>query len=442
MSIAIGGVSAEVTSRRFLAIAAPATLAQMTTPLLGLVATGAIGRLGDAVLLGAVAVGALLFDFLFWVFGSLRMGTAGLTAQALGRRDPVEVRAALIRAVLISFAIGLTLIIIHIPLAKLAFTLMGTSPAVTGAAGLYFSIRIFAAPFAIANFAVLGWLVGIARTDIGLGLQILIAVANAALTALLVLYWDFGIAGAAASNLLAEVAGTLAGLASARRLLGHGWRVPLPTVLDRRRLIETVAVNTDIMLRTGLLMFVLLFFASQGARHDDVTLAANAVLFNIVMVACFFLDGFSTAAEQICGQSVGARDRPGFMRAVRMVRFWGFGFAVPATMLLTLEGGRVIDLLAANEQVREFARTFLPMAALTPTLGVAAFSYDGIYAGSTWSRDMRNLMVLAVGLFFAVWAATLSFGNTGLWSAYLSFMAGRGLFQAWRMPALVRRTFG
>ena len=350
-------------------------------------------------------------------------------------------RAALIRAVLISFAIGLVLIAVHVPVAHFAFTLMGTSAAVSAAAGLYFSIRIFAAPFAIGNFAILGWLVGVARTDIGLGLQILIALTNAALTFLLVLHWDFGIAGAAVANLSAEMIGTLAGLAAARRLLGRGWRVPLPTVLDRHRLVETLAVNSDIMIRTGLLMFVLLFFASQGARHDDVTLAANAVLFNIVMVACFFLDGFSTAAEQICGQSVGARDRLGFMRAVRMVLFWGFGFAVPATLLLVLEGGRVIDLLAANEQVREFARAFLPMAALTPTLGVAAFSYDGIYSGSTWSRDMRNLMLPAVGLFFAVWAATLSLGNTGLWYAYLSFMAGRGLFQAWRMPALVRRTF-
>lgn len=441
MSIAIGAEGASVTHRRFLAIALPATLAQMTTPLLGLVATGAIGRLGDAVLLGAVAVGALLFDFLFWVFGSLRMGTAGLTAQALGRNDPTEVRAALIRAVLISFAIGLVLVAVHVPVAHLAFTLMGTSAAVTAAAGLYFSIRILSAPFAIANFSVLGWLVGVARTDIGLGLQILIAIANGGLTLLLVLHWDFGVAGAALANLLAEVIGTVAGLTAARRLLGRGWRVPMPIVLDRSRVIETVAVNSDIMVRTGLLMLVLLFFAAQGARHDDVTLAANAVLYNIVMVTAFFLDGFSTAAEQICGQSVGARDRPGFMRAVRMVLMWGFGFAVPASLLLVLGGGAVIDLLAANEQVREVARAFLPMAALTPILGVAAFSYDGIYSGATWSRDMRNLMLPAVALFFVVWAATLSFGNTGLWCAYLSFMAGRGLFQAWRMPALVRRTF-
>jgi MATE family multidrug resistance protein len=441
MSIAIGADAATVTHRRFLAIALPATLAQMTTPLLGLVATGAIGRLGDAVLLGAVAVGALLFDFLFWVCGSLRMGTAGLTAQALGRNDPIEVRAALIRAVLISFAIGLVLVAVHVPVAHIAFTLMGTSAAVSTAAGLYFSIRILSAPFAIANFSVLGWLVGIARTDIGLGLQVLIALANGGLTLLLVLYWDFGVAGAALANLLAEVIGTVAGLAIARRLLGRDWRVPRLIVLDRSRVIETVSVNSDIMVRTGLLMFVLLFFAAQGARHDDVTLAANAVLYNVVMVTAFFLDGFSTAAEQICGQSVGARDRPSFMRAVRMVLMWGFGFAVPSSLLLMLEGGRLIDLLAANEQVREVARTFLPMAALTPIFGVAAFAYDGIYSGATWSRDMRNLMLPAVTLFFVVWAATLSFGNTGLWCAYLSFMAGRGLFQAWRMPALVRRTF-
>ncbi|MCB4770642.1 MATE family efflux transporter [Ancylobacter sp. Lp-2] len=431
----------EVTHRRFLAIALPATLAQMTTPLLGLVATAAVGRLGDAVLLGAVAVGALLFDFLFWVFGSLRMGTAGLTAQALGRGDALEVRATLARALVLCATIGLVIILAHVPVGALAFRLMGTSEAVTTAAAVYFSIRVFSAPFAIGNFVLLGWLVGIARTDIGLGLQVLIAGINAALTLLLVLHWDYGIAGAALANVAAEVAGTVAGLAAARRLIGPGWRLPLATLFDRARLVETIGVNGDIMIRTGLLMLVLLFFTAQGARADDVTLAANAVLYNMVMVTAFFLDGFSTAAEQICGQSVGARDRAGFRRSVGMVLFWGFGFAVPATLALLLGGGAVIDALTSNPEVREAARAYLPLAALTPVMGVAAFAYDGIYAGSTWSRDMRNLMFGAALMFFAAWWISRPFGNTGLWCAYLAFMAGRGMLQAWRVPALIRRTF-
>nr|WP_281493643.1 MATE family efflux transporter [Ancylobacter koreensis] len=419
----------------------PATLAQMTTPVLGLVATGAIGRLGDAALLGAVAVGALLFDFVFWVFGSIRMGTAGLTAQALGRGDSVELRAVLLRSLLIALVVGLALIVLHLPLSHLAFLAMGASESVHEAAALYFAVRILSAPFAIGNFALLGWLVGIARTDIGLGLQILIAAVNAVATLLLVLHWDFGIAGAAAANVLAEVVGTLAGLGAAARLIGRDWRLPWRVVLDRARLFETVAVNGDIMIRTALIMSVLLFFTAQGARHDDVTLAANAVLYNIVMVTAFFLDGFSTAAEQICGQSIGAKDRAGFRRAVRLVLLWGFGFAAPATGLLIVGGGALIDLLAANEQVRGVGRAFLPLAALTPLLGVAAFAYDGIYAGSTWARDMRNLMFPAVALFFLVWWLTLPLGNEGLWIAYLAFMAGRGVFLALRLPALERRSF-
>lgn len=431
----------EVTSRRFLAIALPATLAQMTTPLLGLVATGAIGRLGDAVLLGAVAVGALLFDFVFWVFGSLRAGTAGLTAQALGRGEMVELRAVLYRALLITLGIGLALIVLSVPFSQAAFTLMGTGEGVHEAAALYFSVRILSAPFAIGNFVLLGWLIGIARTDIGLGLQILIAVVNAGMTVLLVLYWDFGIAGAALANVLAEISGTIFGLAAAARLMGANWRVPWRIVLDRKRMIETAAVNSDIMIRTGLLMAVLVFFTAQGARADDVTLAANAVLYNIVMVTAFFLDGFATAAEQVCGQSVGARDHAGFRRAVRMTLAWGFGFAAPATLALMLMGGAFIDVLATNPDVRAVGREFLPLAALTPLVGVAAFAYDGIYTGSTWARDMRNMMLPAVALYFLVWWLTLPLGNTGLWLAYLAFMAGRGLFQALRMPTLERRTF-
>ncbi|MCS0495463.1 MATE family efflux transporter [Ancylobacter sp. MQZ15Z-1] len=440
MNIGAGG-RVEVTSRRFLAIALPATLAQMTTPLLGLVATGAIGRLGDAVLLGAVAVGALLFDFTFWIFGSLRMGTAGLTAQALGRGEVVELRAVLVRALIIAAAIGLVLIALQFPIGHAAFSLMGASEGVHAAAALYFSIRIFSAPFAIANFALLGWFVGVARTDIGLGLQFLIAAVNALATAALVLHWDFGVAGAALANVLAETAGTLAGLVAAARLVGRDWRVPWRAVLDRARLVETVAVNSDIMVRTGLLMAVLMFFTTQGARTGDVTLAANAVLYNMVMVSAFFLDGFATAAEQVCGQSIGARDRPGFRRAVRLTLAWGFGFAAPATLAMLLGGGALIDLLTANGQVRLVGREFLPLAALTPLIGVAAFAYDGIYAGSAWARDMRNMMLPAVVLFFAVWWFAQPLGNGGLWFAYLAFMGGRGLFLAWRMPALERRSF-
>lgn len=431
----------EVTSRRFLAIALPATLAQMTTPLLGLVATGAIGRVGDATLLGAVAVGALLFDFAFWIFGSLRMGTAGLTAQALGRGETSEVGAVLLRALLIALGIGLMLIVLHVPISWAAFSLMGASEGVHDAAALYFSIRIFSAPLAIGNFAVLGWLIGLARTDIGLALQILIATVNAVATALLVLYWDFGIAGAAVANLIAETTGTLFGLAAASRLLRGSAPFTLARILDRQRIVETIGVNGDIMIRTGLLMAVLLFFTAQGARADEVTLAANAVLYNMVMVTAYFLDGFATAAEQVCGQSVGARDHPGFRRAVRLTLLWGFGFATPATLGLLFGGGWVIDLLAANEQVRAAGREFLWLAALTPLIGVAAFAYDGIYAGSTWSRDMRNLMLPAVAMYFIVWWFTLPLANVGLWLAYLSFMGGRGIFQAWRMPALERRTF-
>jgi len=303
-------------------------------------------------------------------------------------------------------------------------------------------VRVISTPFAIGNFALLGWLVGVARTDIGLGLQVLIAGVNVVATVLLVLVWDFGIAGAATANVLAEVSGTIAGLLAARHVAGGQWRVPWRTVIDRRRLVETVAVNTDIMIRTGLLMSVLLFFTSQGARDTDAVLAANAVLLNVAMLAAFFLDGFSTAAEQICGQSVGSRDREGFLRAVRMVLVFGFGFAAPATVLLMAGGGGIVDLLTSNAEVRMLAREYLPLAALTPLIGVAAFAYDGIYAGSTWSRDMRNLMAPAVVAYFAVWWLTLPLGNTGLWIAYLSFLGSRGAFQAMRLPALVRKTFG
>ena len=429
-----------VTHARVLAIAVPMTLSSATTPLLGVVATAVIGRLGQAHMLGAVAMSSVVFDCLFWLFAFLRMGTVALTAQALGAGDVAEERATLVRALLLAAGIGLALIALQVPLSAGIYSLMGASPEVTRAAETYFAVRIWSAPFALANYVLLGWFVGLARANIALALQIVINVIDAAAIALLVLVFDFGVAGAAFAAVIAEVIGTAVGLIIALRILGA--RGPdMARVFDGARLARMFLINRDIMIRTAALITAWAFFAAQGARAGDVVLAANSVLYNFVLVGAFFLDGFASSAEQLCGRAVGARDGIAFARAVKLSLAWGFGFGVAATLILIGLGPWLIDVMTASPDVRIAARAYLVYAALASVIGVFAFTYDGIYIGATWTRDMRNLMIVTLALYFAAWWLTRPLGNTGLWLAILIFLGARGVLQAARYPALVRATF-
>ena len=431
-----------VTTAQVFAIAGPAMVANLTTPLIGIVSTTAIGRLGDATLLGGVAMASVLFDCIFWLFGFLRMSTVAFTAQSLGSGETSELRAILLRGLIVAALVGAVLIALQIPLATILLGAMGGSEGVTRAAKTYFTIRIWSAPLALGNYVVLGWLIGQARAKLALGTQITINLINVAATILLVLVFDFGIAGAAIAAVIAEAAGLLLGVLVARHLSRGQSAVSRATLFDRAKLMRMLSVNRDILIRTAALITAFLFFTAQGARAGDVTLAANAVLNNFLMISGFFLDGLANAAEQLCGRAYGARDKNAFAGAVKLVVMWGFGFALAVAACFLLFGPALIDIMTASVDVRRIARDYLPFVIFAPLLGVFAFAYDGVYIGATWARDMRNLMVLALLIFLAAWFALRSFGNAGLWAAFLVHYAARGGLEALRYPALLRKSFG
>jgi len=434
-------VSEPTRTRDVFAIAGPAMLANLTTPMLGVVATAAIGRVGDATLLGGVALSAVVFDCLFWLFGFLRMGTVAFSAQALGARQVDEFPLILLRGFILAGVIGVLLIALQVPLASLLLKLMGGSEGVTDAARAYFAVRIWAAPLTLANYVVLGWLVGRARAKLALALQIAINIVNMAMTVLLVLGADWGIAGAAAAAVIAEAAGVVLGVVVAQRLSGDLLKVNRAALFDTAKLKFMMAVNRDILIRTAALIGALTFFTAQGARAGDVTLAANAVLNNFLLIGAFFLDGLANAAQQLCGRAYGARDRTGFTSATRLTLAWGLGFAIVVSVIYALFGGLLIDVMTTSAEVRHIAREFLWLAAIAPVLGVFAFTYDGIFIGATWTRDMRNLMILSLLIYLAAWALLRPFGNTGLWGALLVLYAARGGLQALRYPSLLRASF-
>jgi MATE family multidrug resistance protein len=435
------GRRVQVNNRRVLALAIPMMLSHVTTPLLGLVDATVIGRLGEAHLLGAVALGAVVFDFLFWSFGSLRMATAGLTAQATGAGDRAEIDRTLVRALCVAGIIGFALLVLQIPIGSLAFALSGASAAVQEPLALYFYVRIWSAPFTLANYAILGSTLGRGRTDLGLVLQVTINLVNVLLTIALVMFAQLGVAGAALGTVIAEVVGVALGIAILRRLGSNPFAIPFAEAMDRQALLRTLSVNRDIMIRTMALLLAFALFTSAGARAGDVTLAANAVLYNLFLVGGYCLDGFATAAETLCGQAVGARDERVFRKAVRLSVLWSLGSGLVVSGAFLAGGEHFIDFVTTNPEVRAAARDFLVFAALTPLVGAAAFAFDGIYIGATWTRATRDLMLIAFGLYATALYLGASLDNTGLWIAFLVFLGARGLGQAFLYRRLTRQTF-
>jgi multidrug resistance protein, MATE family len=428
-----------VTHRAILSIAVPIMISSVSTPLLGVVDTGVVGRIPEPAYIGAVALGALIFNFVFWGFGFLRMGTTGLTAQALGAADAVEIRASLGRAMLIAFAVGAGLIGLQWPIRELAFGLIEGSPQVEALARDYYDVRIWAAPATLTNYALVGWFIGLGRARVALVLQLVLNLANMALDAFFVLGLEMGVKGVAVGTVMAEVMAAAVGLVIAARqlrALGGHWDVARLAAPDRIR--RTIAVNRDIMIRSAALIFAFAWFMAQGARQGDTILAANAVLMHFIAVAAFFLDGLAFAAEALVGRAVGSANREGFAAAARMTTWWAAVVALLLSLLFALLGTAFVDTLSVNPAVRATARAYLPWAGVSPLVGVWCFQLDGIFIGATCTAEMRNAMLMSLGIFLIAWWMLTPFGNHGLWASLYVHYAARAATLLWYFPALVR----
>jgi MATE family multidrug resistance protein len=429
--------------REVLAIALPITLSNATVPLIGFVDTAVVGQLGAAHLMGGVAIGAVIFNMLYWTFSFLRLGTTGLTAQALGAGEKREIGGHLLRALMVAVVCGAALIVLQVPVRASSFWLTGGSAEVLAAATTYFDIRIWAAPAGLINFALLGWLIGLGRAGIAFVIQLFLNALNIGLALLFGLALDGGVAGVAWGALVAENVAALTGLVVALRLSRRmGARAPASDAFDVRKLKRSLAINGDLVVRSLTGYAALIVFTSEGAKAGDVTLAANALLFSILSIAIYLLDGFAFAAEALVGRSVGARDRHGFDRAVSVSTFWALIFAVLLGLVIWLAGPPIIATSAKSPEVQAAALVYLAWIAIGPIAGVWCFQLDGIFTGATRTRDMRNMMIVSIGVFFlAYWVLGQAYGNHGLWAAYMVLFIVRAITLGARMPSLVRGAF-
>lgn len=432
----------EVTHRLVLSIAIPMTLGFLTTPLLGLTDTAVAGRLGSANALAGLAIGAVIFDLLLGSFNFLRASTTGLVAQAFGRGDRREEQAVCWRSLTIALCSGLVIALLSPLLLSAGLFLMAPSSEVAEVTSTYFMIRILAAPMALANYTLLGFVLGRGQGMTGLLLQAIINGINIALSITLGLGLGWGIAGIAWGTFAGEAIGMLAGFLIVVMRFDRAHRPTRAEIFARAPMKALFSLNRDIMIRTFVLIGSFAIMTRIGSSMGPLVLAANAVLMNIFLVAGYYLDGLANAAEQLVGRAFGANFRPAFDRAVKLTMIWSFGLGLGTTLLFLFFGTDVIALLTTTESVQAEAGKYLPWAALTAITGALAFQMDGVFIGATWSSAMRNMMLAAFAGYIAALALFVPLlGNHGLWLSLNLFLAFRGIFLALRLPALSARQF-
>jgi MATE family multidrug resistance protein len=409
-------------------------LSNVTVPLLGIVDTAVMGHLEHPRYLAGVAIGATIFSFLFIGLNFLRMGTTGLAAQAYGAGDADEQRTVLVQALLVALAMALLLLVVQRLVGRVGLLLLGPEPDVVAPAWTYFTVRIWAAPAALANFALIGWFIGMQNTRLPLALMLTVNVTNIALSVLFVVGLGYRTGGVAAASVIAEYAGLALGLAQVRRLLPRDGRTDWARVRSATRLKRMLGVNANLLVRTLSLMFVFGFVTAQGARFGTAVLAANAILMQFQYLMAYALDGFAHAAEALAGRAQGAGDPAAFRRAVSLSLQWTIGVAAAFCAVYALAGTGIVALMTGQPELRRVAAEYLPWIIASPLVSAWSFLFDGVFVGATWAAAMRNTMLLSaftVFLPFFYLTQWLELGNHGLWLAFIAFMAARGLSMGW-----------
>ena len=436
-----------ISYRYLLQKAWPIILANASVPLLGLVDTAVIGNVGSIVDLGAIAFGALIFSFVYWSFGFLRMGTTGFAAQASGAGDEQEVRAVLGRALLIALCLGVVLILIQWPIGLAAFSLLDGSAPVEAVAQEYFDIRIWGAPATLSTFALMGLLIGLGKSRTLLIVQLFLNGLNILLDVWFAGILGWGASGIALGTVIAEWTTVLLAVWLVYRTLNERklltevfW--PKAKIMDLSALLKTVSANLDIMLRTLILVFSFAFFINQSAKFGDTILASNHILLQLIAFSAFFLDGYAFVVEALVGGAIGAKRRDVFDLAVRRSTVLALITAILLALAIVMAGDIAVMLMTDISSVRLAANQLLPFAALYVLFSFAAFQLDGIFIGASFTRQMRDAAALSIVVYLvAWWALSDPFGLQGLWGAMIIYVVARAVALLLFYPPL-RRSAG
>lgn len=430
------------TSQRILHIAIPSIISNITVPLLGLIDVTIVGHLGSASYIGAIAVGGMLFNMIYWIFGFLRMGTSGLTAQAYGAHDLKEVTRILLRSTGISLMLALALLILQYPIRLIAFELIDTSAEVQQLATLYFHICIWGAPATLGLYSFSGWFIGMQNSRFPMFIAITQNIVNIVASLLFVFVFGMKVEGVALGTLIAQYAGLFMAY-----LLWLRYYRPLRKYISRKQLFTHDAmkrlfqVNRDIFLRTLCLVAVTVFFTSTGAAFGDVVLAVNTLLMQLFTLFSYIMDGFAYAGEALTGKYIGAGNRQELRRTIRHLFGWGIALSLAFTLLYGIGGKEFLGLLTNEQSVISASGDYFYWVLAIPFAGFAAFLLDGICIGATSTHIMLKAMVVASGSFFLIYYSLHNvLHNHALWLGFIVYLALRGIMQALLLKSSSLRT--
>lgn len=421
-----------IINKRILQIAVPSIISNITVPLLGLIDVTIVGHLGAAAYIGAIAVGGMLFNIIYWIFGFLRMGTSGMTSQAYGKHDLDEVARLLLRSVGVGLLIAIILVALQYPIRKLAFTFIQTTEEVERLATLYFRICIWGAPAMLGLYGFAGWFIGMQNSRFPMYIAITQNIVNIAASLCFVYLFHMKVAGVAWGTLTAQYAGFLMALLLWRRYYGGLKKhVAWHEVLKKEAMLRFFQVNRDVFLRTLCLVIVTLFFTSAGAAQGEIVLAVNTLLMQLFTLFSYIMDGFAYSGEALVGKYVGANNRLALYRTVRQLFIWGVGLSTGFTLLYFFGGKSFLGLLTNETSVIREAGNYFYWVLAIPLTGFAAFLWDGIFIGATATRQMFYSMLVASGSFFLVYYSLHEWmGNHALWLAFIVYLSLRGIMQA------------
>ena len=418
---------------RLLRLAVPLILSNLTVALQGMVDTAVVGHLDTPAYIGAVAMAGVIFSFLYWGMGFLRMSVVGIVAQLKGNDNNDRLRAALLHSCFLAVLIALAILLLRTPIVTLGLDLLGGTPDVRHNAEVYFYWAVWGAPAVLLNMTCIGWLLGMQNARATLYVTLLIGVLNIVLDFVFVFGMSLEVRGVALASVISQFCGSaLAGYFIYCEMKRSPGRWVRSVILDRQDFVSLLALNQDIFIRTMCLIFAFAFFTRQGANQGELILAANAVLLNFLMLVALGLDGFANAAEALVGKAVGARDPEQLRGSIRALMAWGGGVALLYSLLFIVAGNALINLMTDIATVRETAYLFLPWMIVSPVISVWCFLLDGIFIGATRGRELRNAMLVSTFIVYLPACYLLQdLGNHGLWLSLMAFFIARALSLLW-----------
>ncbi|HZJ80817.1 MAG TPA: MATE family efflux transporter [Dysgonamonadaceae bacterium] len=425
--------------KKIFRLALPNIISNITVPLLGMIDIAIAGHLGSAIYIGAIALGSNIFNMVYWNFGFLRMSSSGFTAQAYGARNFGEAMNVLIRSLVVAIGFGLLILLLQVPIERIAVNFIKSGPETINNVQYYFRIAIWSAPAVLSMFAFNGWFIGMQNAKTPMVIAIINNVLNIVLSFTFVYGFDMKIKGIALGTVLSQVITLLITIGFWARYYGRLIKyIDLKTILDTTALKSFLKVNSDTFIRTFMLTLVTTFFTFASSGMGDTILAVNALLMQFFMLFSYFMDGFAYAGEALTGRYIGAKNKMLLRYMIQRLFFWGFAVSAVSALLYTLFPNQILQILTDNQVVIDATKSYSFWTILIPITGFAAFLWDGIFIGATASKEMRNAMILSAISFFVCYYATKSFlGNNALWLSFILYLSVRGIIQTlWAKKAL------